>query len=132
MSGWFRNVVEVFDVNTDDLLYGIPGFKGPLGMLMLEDGSILVPEAGTGSIIRVRDKKEKDREVVAKDLDLPVYIAKAGPDAVYVTEFLSGNLTKVDLQTGEKSIVVSGLRQPKGIAVQSDGTILVVNVQKIL
>lgn len=128
MSGWFRNVVEVFDVKTDDLLYGIPGFKGPLGMLMLEDGSILVPEAGTGSIIRVRDKKGKNREVVAKDLDLPVYIAKAGPDAVYVTEFLSGNLTKVDLQTGEKSIVVSGLRQPKGIAVQSDGAILVVNV----
>jgi DNA-binding beta-propeller fold protein YncE len=45
-----------------------------------------------------------------------------------VTEFLSGNLTKVDLRTGRKSIVVSGLRQPKGIAVKADGTILVVNV----
>jgi sugar lactone lactonase YvrE len=128
MSGWFRNVVEIFDANTDELLYGLSGFKGPLGMLMLEDGSVLVPEAGTGAIVRVRDKEGKKREIVAEELDLPVYIAKADPHGVYVTEFLSGNLTKVDLRTGRKSIVVSGLRQPKGIAVKADGTILVVNV----
>jgi streptogramin lyase len=128
MSGWFRNVVEVFDANTDELLYGISGFKGPLGMLMLEDGSILVPEAGTGSIVRVRDKAGEQREIVAENLDLPVYIAKADQNAVYVTEFLSGKLTRVDLRTGEKHTVVSGLRQPKGVDVTADGTILVVNV----
>ena len=37
MSGWFRKAVEVFDAKTDDLLYGISGFKAPLGMLMLEE-----------------------------------------------------------------------------------------------
>lgn len=128
MSGWFRNVVEVFDAKTDDFLYGLPGFKTPLGMLMLEDGSILVAEAGTGSILRVRHKAGEQRDVVAKDLDLPVYLAKAGPDSVYVTEFLSGKVTKVDLNTGEKSLVASGLRKPKGLAVKPDGTILVVNI----
>ena len=128
MSGWFRNVVEVFDAKTDDLLYSIPGFKTPLGMLMLEDESILVAEAGTNSIIRVRDKAGQKREVVAKDLGLPVYIAKADENSIYVTEFLAGRITKINIETGEKSLVVSGLRQPKGIAVKPDGTILVVNV----
>lgn len=128
MSGWFRNAVEVFDARTDDLLYSIPKFKTPLGMLMLDDGSILVAEAGSGSILRVCDKEGKKREVVAKGLDLPVYIAKAGSNSVYVTEFLSGKLTKVDLKSGEKKVVASGLRKPKGIAVRPDGDILVVNV----
>lgn len=128
MSGWFRNVVEVFDAKTDDLLYSIPGFKAPLGMLMLDDGSILVAEAGTGSILRVRDKEGKQRELVTKDLALPVYMAKAGPNSIYVTEFLSGELTEVDLNTGKQKVVISGLRKPKGLAAMPDGTLLVVNV----
>ncbi len=128
MSGWFRKVVEVFDANNDDLLYGISGFKLPFGMLMLEDGSILVADAGDGTIVRIRDKEGKQREVVAKDLALPVFMAKAGPDTIYVTEFLSGKITKLDLKTGEKSVVASGLRNPEGVAVQPDGTVLVVNV----
>jgi sugar lactone lactonase YvrE len=128
MSGWFRNAVEVFDAKNDNLLYSIPGFKAPFGMLMLNDGSILVAEAGTGSLLRVRDKEGKQRDVVAKDLAHPVYIAPAGPDAVYVTEFLAGRVTKIDLATGAKKVIASALRNPKGIAVKPDGTILVVNV----
>jgi DNA-binding beta-propeller fold protein YncE len=128
MSGWFRNVVEVFDAKNDDLLYAIPGFKGALGMLMLEDGTILVAEAETGSIIRVRDKEGKHRDVFTKDLSLPVYMAKAGSDSIYVTEFLSGELTEVNLNTGEQKVVASGLRKPKGVAVKPDGRVLVVNV----
>ena len=34
----------------------------------------------------------------------------------------------MNLKTGEKSVVTSGLRKPKGVAVMSDGTVLVVNV----
>lgn len=128
MSGWFRNAVEVFEARTDDMLYSIPGFKAPLGTLMLDDGSILVAEAGTNSILRVRDKEGKQRDVVAKDLALPVYMVPAGPDAIYVTEFLAGRVTKIDLKTGEKKVVASGLRNPKGIAVKPDGSLLVVNV----
>lgn len=128
MSGWFRNVVEVFDARNDDLLFSIPGFKAPFGILMLADGSILVAEAGTGSIVRVRDKEGKQRDTVAKDLAHPVYMAPAGSDAVYVTEFLAGNVTKVDLNSGNRNVVAAGLRGPKGIAVKPDGTILVVAV----
>lgn len=128
MAGWFRNVVEVFDAKNDDLLYGIPGFKAVFGVLMLPDESILVAEAGTNSIVRVRDKEGKQRDVVAKDLAHPVYMAPAGQDAIYVTEFLAGRITKIDLKTGEKKVVTAALKNPKGIAVKPDGTILVVNV----
>ena len=34
------------------------------------------------TIVRIRDKEGKQREVVAKDLALPVYMANAGPDVV--------------------------------------------------
>lgn len=128
MSGWFRNAVEVFDAKTDDLLYSIPDFKTPLGMLMLDDQSILVAEAGTNSIVRVLDKAGKKRETVATDLALPVYLAPAGEGAVYVTEFLAGRITRIDIKTGEKQTITDKLRKPKGIAVKPDGTVLVVNV----
>lgn len=128
MAGWFRNVVEVFDARNDDLLYGIPGFKAVFGMLMLDDGSILAAEAGTNSIVWVRDKEGKEREVVASDLAHPVYLAPAGSGWVYVTEFLGNRVTKIRLATGEKKVVAEGLKGPKGIAVKSDGTLLVVNV----
>lgn len=128
MAGWFRNVVEVFDAKTDDLLYAIPGFKAPFGTLLLADGSILVAEGATGNLVRVRDREGKQRDVVARDLASPVYLAPAGPDAVYVTEFLAGRVTRVDLRTGEKKTVAAGLRGPKGLAVKPDGSLLVVNV----
>ncbi len=128
MAGWFRNTVEVFDAKNDDLLYAIPGFKAPFGMLMLEDGSILVAEGATGRLLRVRDREGKRRDVVAEGLASPVYLAPAGPGAVYVTEFLAGKVTKVDLKTGGKQTVATGLRGPKGLAVKPDGSLLVVNV----
>ena len=128
MSGWMRKAVEVFDAKTDDLLYTIPDFKTPLGMLMLDDQSILVAEAETNSIVRVYDKAGKKRTTVAADLALPMYIAPAGKKAVYVTEYLAGRITKIDIKTGKKQTISDKLRKPEGIAVKPDGTILVVNV----
>ena len=128
MSGWLRKAVEVFDAKTDDLLYTIPDFKTPLGMLMLDDQSILVAEAETSSIVRVFDKAGKKRSTVAQDLALPVYIAPADKKSVYVTEYLAGRITKVDIKTGKKQTITDKLRNPEGIAVKADGTILVVNV----
>ena len=96
---------------------------------MLDDQSILVAEAGTNSIVRVVDKAGKKRETVATDLALPVYLAPAGKKDVYVTEFLSGKITKIDIKTGKEQTVTDALRHPKGIAVKPDGTILVVNVE---
>jgi DNA-binding beta-propeller fold protein YncE len=126
MTGWFRNVVEVFDAKNDDLLYGVPGFKAALGIMMLPDQSILVAEAGTNSIVRAFDKEGKNVKVVAKDFEQPVYMAPAGDDAIYVTEFLGNKITKVDLRTGIKQQVVSGLNGPKGIAIGTDDFSLIV------
>lgn len=127
MSGWFANKVQVFDRKTDKLLYEIPGFKVVAGTLMPADGSVLVAEGGTGSIIKVTDKEGKNRIVVATGLENPTYMAEAGSDAVYVTEYTAGRVTKVDLKTGDKKVICSGLLGPKGIAVKPDGKILVLD-----
>jgi len=127
MSGWFTNSIQVFDRKTDQLLYAIPGFKVVAGTLMLADGSVLAAEGGTGNIVRVTDKEGKERTVVATGLDNPTFIAEAGSDAVYVTEYLAGRVTRVDLKTGDKNVICTGLLGPKGIAVKPDGKILVVD-----
>jgi DNA-binding beta-propeller fold protein YncE len=127
MTGWFRNVVEVFDAKNDDLLYGVPGFKAALGTMMLPDQSILVAEAGTNNIVRAWDKEGKKIDVVASGFEQPVYMVPAGNDAIYVTEFLGNKVTKVDLKTGAKQLVVGGLSGPKGIAVKSNGALVIVN-----
>lgn len=92
------------------------------------DGSIFEVDAATGNLLRVHDKEGIRRDVVTHGLASSVYIAPAGPDAVYVTEFLAGRVTRVNLATGEKQTVASGLRGPRGIAVEPDGKLLVVNV----
>ncbi|SMD17430.1 SMP-30/gluconolactonase/LRE family protein [Sporomusa malonica] len=126
MSGWFTNKVQVFDRKTDKLLYTVSGFKVVAGTLMLNDGSIVVAEHGAGDIVRVTDKEGTEKTVVTSGLVSPTYIAPAGQNAIYVTEYTPGRITKVDLNTGEKKTICTGLKGPKGIAVKPDGKIIVV------
>jgi len=43
-----------------------------------------------------------------------------------VTEAMAGTVSRIDLSTGEKKVVASGLRMPEGIAVFPDGKLAVV------
>ncbi|MEL7568255.1 MAG: PQQ-binding-like beta-propeller repeat protein [Dehalobacterium sp.] len=127
MSSWFSNTVQVYDRKTDEQKYVISGFNGINGTLMLADGSILAAEEATGNIVKVTDQEGKERSVVAAGLKSPTYMALAGQDAIYVTEFTAGRVTKVNLKTGDKKVICSGLLAPKGIAVNTNGKILVLD-----
>jgi len=126
LTSWFTGVVQELDRKTDETKRILPGFKAPSHALMMDDGSIIVAEIGTGSLVKVTDQEGKERTVVAKDLIVPVYLAPAGPDGVYVTEAMAGTISRIDLSTGEKKVVASGLRMPEGIAVFPDGKLAVV------
>ena len=58
------------------------GFKAPSHALMMDDGSIIVAEIGTGSLVKVTDQEGKERTVIAKDLIVPIYLAPAGAGGV--------------------------------------------------
>jgi len=92
----------------------------------MDDGSIIVAEVGTGSLVKVTGQEGKERAVIVKDLIVPTYLAPAGPDAVYLTEAMAGTVSRIDLGSGAKTVVASGLRMPEGVAVLPDGKLAVV------
>ena len=129
LSSWFTGTVQEFDLKTNEATRTLHDFMVPYDVLPLDDGSFLVAELGTGSLLKVSGAEGENREAVAGELGGPVGLAFAGENTVYVTEAMGGNVVRVDLSTGEKEVVASGLKMPEGIAVQADGKILVVEAE---
>ena len=126
LTSWFTGTVQEIDRKTDETKRMPHGFKAPSHALLMDDGSIIVAEIGTGSLLKITDQEGKERTVVAKDLIVPIYLAPAGPDGVYVTEAMAGTVSRINLSNGEKKVVASGLMMPEGIAVFPDGKLAVV------
>jgi sugar lactone lactonase YvrE len=123
----FMGQVQELDRASNQSKRILKGFKTPVHALMMEDGSLIVAEMETGNLLRVYGSEGEDRTVIAKELALPVYLAIAGPDAVFVTEKMAGTVTRIDLSTGDKETVASGLKTPEGVAVHPDGKLVVVD-----
>jgi pimeloyl-ACP methyl ester carboxylesterase len=94
---------------------------------MLGDGSILVNELGSKSLIRASGEHGKDRTAVIGGLEGPVGMAAAGKDSVYVTEAYAGLVSKIETN-GEKTVVAKDLKMPEGIALAPDGMLVVAEV----
>jgi DNA-binding beta-propeller fold protein YncE len=104
------------------------GFKAPHDAVKLADGSILVNELGSKSLVRASGEHGKDRTVVTGDLEGPVGMAAtASGDAVYITEAFAGRISKVGTN-GEKTVVAKDLKMPEGIALAPDGMLVVAEV----
>ena len=126
LTSWFTGTVQEIDRLTDHSKRMLAGFKAPGHAIMMQDGSLIVAEIATGRLLRVKDADKGGRTVIAKELITPVYLAPAGPNSVYVSEAMAGIVSKVDLASGQKQIVASGLKMPEGIAVRPDGKLVVV------
>ena len=128
LTSWFTNSVQRIDRASGKSLALLHDFKAPVDAIEQADGSLLVLELGTGSLLRVKGADGKDRSVIAKDLAAPVAMAGAGAGAVYVTEFASGSVVRINLADGAKKVVASGLKGPEGIDVAPDGRIVVAEI----
>src|SRR6266498_1105285 len=65
LSSWFTGTVQLIDRKTGKTKEMLHDFKAPHDAIMLGDGSILVNELGSKSIIRASGEHGKDRTVVA-------------------------------------------------------------------
>lgn len=99
-------------------------FNAPTDALPLADGSILVAEEGTGSIVRARGPELKDRDVVAERVDHPMQMTIARDGGLYVTQ-ATGTLLRVDLGDRSTRTIATGLELPKGVAQTPWGTFVV-------
>lgn len=124
LASWFTGTVQILDRETNTTLAMLHGFKAPYDALPMADGTVLVAEIATGSILRAHGKDWHERATVASGLAGPVQMT-LGPDgALYVSE-AAGNVVRVNLADGAKTAVATGLALPEGLAFTPWGTLVV-------
>lgn len=124
LSSWFTGTVQVIDGKTGATRDMLHGFKAPHDAIVLADGSILVAELGTKSLVRVSGEHGKDRTTLIGGLEGPVGLVGGSRGEVYVTEAFAGLVSMID-SNGEKTVVAKELKMPEGIARASDGKLIV-------
>ena len=72
LSSWFTGTVQVIDRKTGKTREMLHDFKAPHDAIKLGDGSILVNELGSKSLVRASGEHGKDRTVVIGGLEGPV------------------------------------------------------------
>jgi sugar lactone lactonase YvrE len=127
LSSWFTGTVQVVDRKTGTTKEMMHDFKAPHDAIRLADGSILVNEFGSKSLIRASGEHGKDRTVLIGGLEGPVGLVGGAKGDVYVTEALAGQVSKVG-SNGEKTILAKDLKMPEGIALAPDGKLIVAEV----
>ena len=127
LSSWFTGTVQVIDAKTGTTRDMLPGFKAPHDAIVLADGSILVAELGTKSLVRVSGEHGKDRATLIGDLEGPVGLVRGKTDEVYVTEAFAGTVSRIDSKGG-KTVLAKELKMPEGIARSPDGQLIVAEV----
>ncbi len=127
LSSWFTGTVQVIDRKTGKTREMMHGFQAPHDAVRLADGTLLVNELGTQSLVRVSGEHGADRTPILGNLAGPVGLVAASKDAVYLTEAFSGQVSKVE-SNGEKTIIAHGLKMPEGIALAPNGRLIVAEV----
>lgn len=128
LSSWFRNAVQVIDLNTLDPVTAIRGLKAPHDALELDDGTVLIAETGAHRLVQMSLAGDVIK-VVADGLDSPIGLALRDSSTVYVTDAAAGTVLEINLITGIQQTVATGLMQPEGLAMDHDGHILVVDAR---
>src|SRR5882672_9890186 len=75
LSSWFTGTVQVIDRKSGKTREMMHGFKAPHDAIRLGDGSILVNELGSKSLVRASGEHGKDRTVLIGELEGPVGLA---------------------------------------------------------
>lgn len=127
LSSWFTGTVQVIDGKTGATRDMLHGFKAPHDAIVLADGSILVAELGTKSLVRVSGEHGKDLTTLIGGLEGPVGLVGGPNSEVYVTEAFAGTVARVD-SNGEKTVLARELKMPEGIARSRDGKLIVAEV----
>jgi sugar lactone lactonase YvrE len=121
-------MVQSFDRLSEERTARWTGFMLPVDVTELPDGRVAVLE-GVGRITLVSGDAGETRDVLIEGLqDTPSLSYHDG--ALFVTEGAVGLLSKVDLETGEKTLIADGLAGPEGFAIAGDGTLFVAEVGK--
>lgn len=124
LSSWFENIVQVWNPKSGEEMVEYTDFDVPLNAIRFQ-GDLVVAELGTGEVVR---RKATGDVVLASGLIVPAGLA-ATEDDLWVGDWFSGIVWQIvaDGKTLEDPIQVTvGLSNPEGLAVDLDGSLLVV------
>jgi DNA-binding beta-propeller fold protein YncE len=124
VTGFYSGVVQVLDRESGEILHHADGFSGAYDVLELEDGSILVAQL-MGGLTRLSGDDYSVKEKLPVTLAGATCLADAGDGSIYVTESFGGRVSRVDLETNERTDVATGLKLPEGVDVAPDGRVIV-------
>lgn len=127
LTSWPDNVVWVWDPAGRQLVDEYRNVEMPLNAIRFND-SIIVAELGTGSVVQLDGHEEEGRTVLIDGLAMPIGLA-AQDGALWVSDAATGQVLQIADRGAfltEPQVVAEGLAGPEGIAVEDDGSLLVV------
>jgi sugar lactone lactonase YvrE len=125
LTSWFGNTVEIWDPSTTSVL-STELFDIPMNAVRFM-GEIVVAELGTGSVVSL-DQTTSIRTTLASGLFVPTGLA-ATDDDLWVADWASGVVWQVVQDGAVLSSPIPtavGLTTPEGMALDHDGSLLVV------
>ena len=123
-SIWPFGLLYVIDTQANKVIKTAK-FESPYSPVFMLDGSLLVADYGAGTVTRLAPGKSRDKTVVASDLQGPLGLALDGEQHLYISEYDTGRLAQLDLESGTVVTIAAGLQQPEGLAMTGDGHVLV-------
>jgi sugar lactone lactonase YvrE len=123
-----RPRVYLADRSSGKTVHSWTGLKAPYGIVMQTSGDPIVADFATGTLVGLSLADKKQKVIIAENLDGPVGLAWAGPEALYVSETLAGTVAHIEIRDGSKTLIGVDLLQPEGLTVMADGRIAVVEV----
>jgi sugar lactone lactonase YvrE len=123
VTSWMANLVEIWDPVTDTEVAAWPDFAVPVNAIRFGD-DLVVAELGTGSV--VRQTPGGTRTTVASGLYVPSGLA-ATDDDLWAADWATGIVWRIVTDGAPSMVPVkTGLANPEGLAVDHDGSLLVV------
>lgn len=130
LSSWATGTVQVFDRASGEMTHGFHDFQAPHDAVQLTDGSLLVAELGSGSLLRVSGEQGEQREAVVVALAGPAGMAFNGDRSRLFVTTVGGSVWAVNPADWSKRRVRDGLAMPEGISVSVAGKLLVLEAGK--
>lgn len=124
-SSWFSNAVQVYDPASGAVLETHMDFAVPLNAVRFQ-GDLVVAEVGSQTLSR-KDHQTGVRTVVAA-LAVPTGLAVSG-DSLYAADWATGRVLEIysgGALLSPPRLVAAGISHPEGMAVDLDGSLLVV------
>jgi sugar lactone lactonase YvrE len=115
--------VLLYDRTTGGYARTVGGFGAVADAVELADGDILAIER-SGRLVRARGET---RTVVAEGLGAVTSLA-VREGAAYLAQPMAGQVTRVDLGSGAKTALATGLNMPRALDVAPDGAVVVLEV----